>query len=75
MAKHTVSCAAKCPYYRCEERHEIFCKGPVDGMAIHVAFAVPAEKKAWMKQFCKASFSDCLVTKALLKAEKELKAD
>ena len=65
MPKHTVSCSAKCPFYRCEERHEIFCKGPMDAMAIHVAFAVPAEKKSWMKRFCKANYGECLVEKAL----------
>lgn len=71
MPKHIVSCAAKCPYYRCEERHEIFCKGPRDAMAIHVAFAVPAEKKAWMQRLCKADYPNCLVAKALEKAQKE----
>lgn len=70
MPKHTVSCSAKCPYYRCEERHEIFCKGPKDAMALHVAFAVPAEKKEWMNRFCKASFGECLVAKALERAGK-----
>ena len=40
----------------------------MDGTAIHVAFAVPAEKKAWMKRFCKADYSECLVEKALEKA-------
>lgn len=71
MPKHMVSCAAKCPYYRCEERHEIFCKGPMDGTAIHVAFAVPAEKKAWMKRYCKSEYGDCLVEKALEKSNGE----
>lgn len=67
MPKHTVSCSAKCPFYRCEERHEIFCKGPTDGTAIHMAFAVPAEKKAWMNRYCKAEYGKCLVAKALEK--------
>ena len=67
MPKHIVSCAAKCPFYRCEERHEIFCTGPKDGTAIHMAFAVPAEKKAWMKAFCKADYGACLIEKALEK--------
>ena len=67
MPKHTVSCSAKCPYYRCEERHEIFCKGPKSEMALHVAFAIPAEKKEWMKQYCKENYMDCLVAKALSK--------
>lgn len=65
MPKHIVSCAAKCPYYRCEERHEIFCRGPADGMATHVAFAVPTEKKAWMNRYCKAKFGECYVARAL----------
>ena len=65
MPKHMVRCSAKCPYYRCEERHEIFCKGPADAMAIHMAFAVPAEKKTWIECFCKTNYEKCLVAKAL----------
>lgn len=67
MPKHIVSCAAKCPYYRCEERHEIFCRGPKDGTAIHIGFAVPAEKKDWMNSYCKSidGFEDCPVNEML----------
>ena len=36
-------------------------------MALHVAFAIPAEKKEWMKQYCKENYMDCLVAKALSK--------
>ena len=67
VPKHTVSCAAKCPYYRCEERSEIYCRGLQEGTAIHIGFAVPAEKKAWMKRFCKSErgFQDCRIKKML----------
>ncbi len=71
MPKHTVSCSAKCPFYRCEERHEIFCSGIKPGMATHVAFAVPLEKKNWMKSYCKADYSACPYEKMLEKQRKE----
>ncbi len=54
MPKHTVSCNAKCPYYRADERHEIFCAGLKDGMGTHVAFASPAKRKEWATEYCKS---------------------
>ena len=54
MPKHIVSCAAKCPYYRAEERHEIYCAGLQEQSAIHVAFASPAARKQWSKDYCKS---------------------
>jgi hypothetical protein len=71
MSKHTVSCKAKCPYYRCEERQEIFCKGPSVGTAIHVGFAIVKEKRDWLNKFCKADYQQCLVERMLEQAEKE----
>lgn len=67
MGKHKVSASAKCPYYKCEERHEIFCKGPKTEMAIHVAFAVPMEKRDWMDKYCKLvrGCEECPVKKML----------
>lgn len=67
MPKHTVSCSVKCPFYKCEERHEIYCRGPREAMAIHVAFAVPTEKKLWMKAYCKGAYEGCLIHKSLTK--------
>lgn len=68
--KHTVSCKAKCPYYKCEERHEIFCRGPKDETSMHMAFAIPAEKKEYMNAHCKSEggCSQCLIYKVLEKA-------
>lgn len=54
MAKHTVSNNAKCPYYRCEDRHEIFCEGLSVGMGTHVAFSSPLERKQWANDRCKS---------------------
>ena len=51
--KRNVSASAKCPYYKCEERHEIFCMGPQEGTSLHVAFAIPKEKKDYMCDYCK----------------------
>jgi len=67
MAKHTVSCSAKCPYYRGEERHEIFCAGLCAGMGTHVAFSSPAERKSWTKDHCKSitGHKNCAVMQML----------
>ena len=70
MPKHYESCSAKCPYYKCEERHEIYCTGPKDATAIHMAFAVPTEKKLWMKAYCKSGYASCLIYKALVELGK-----
>lgn len=71
MPKHIVSCAAKCPYYRCEERYEIFCRGLADGMGTHVAFSSPAERKQWTAEHCKSiqGHENCPVMKMLEKNE------
>ena len=65
--KHQVSASAKCPYYKCEERHEIFCEGPQDRSSTHVAFAIPMEKKDYMCIYCKDEdgWKDCPVAMAL----------
>lgn len=67
MPKHTVSCSAKCPYYKAHAGHEIYCKGLVPDSSIHNAFAVPADKKAWMDRYCKSvrSSKDCKIRKML----------
>lgn len=71
--KRQVSASTKCPYYKCEERHEVFCAGPQERTSIHVAFAIPTEKKEYMKSFCKsiAGCSRCAVARALAIAETE----
>lgn len=52
--KRQVSASAKCPYYKCEERSEIFCRGPMEQTSIHMAFAIPYEKKEYMWDYCKS---------------------
>lgn len=73
MSKHTVSCKAKCPYYRGEERYEIFCQGVNAGMGTHVAFSSPAERKSWTGDYCKSitGHKDCRVMQMLEKNEKQ----
>lgn len=68
--KRQVSASAKCPYYKCEERSEIFCRGPMDQTSIHLAFAIPYEKKQYMNQHCKnmSGCKKCLIKQALEKA-------
>ena len=68
--KRNVSVSAKCPYYKCEERSEIFCRGPVDQTSIHLAFAIPLEKKQYMKDYCKNidGCRNCVIWKAMVEA-------
>ena len=67
--KRQVSASAKCPYYKCEERSEIFCRGPMEQTSLHLAFAIPMEKKQYMKDYCKSvdGCRDCVIRKALEK--------
>ncbi len=67
MPKHNTICSAKCPYYRADERHEIFCAGLKNGMGTHVAFASPAERKLWRDRYCKSTqgHHNCPVKKML----------
>lgn len=68
--KRQVSASAKCPYYKCEERHEIFCSGLKDRTSLHYAFAIPAEKREHMKKYCKdvRDYEQCPIYQALVKA-------
>ena len=67
--KHNVSASAKCPYYKCEERSEIFCRGPMDQTSLHLAFAIPFEKKEYMRDYCKNMFGckQCLIYQVMEK--------
>lgn len=68
--KHQVSTAVRCPYYKCHERSEIFCRGFQEGTSIHMAFAIPLEKKLYMEKHCKsfAGCGQCLIARALEEA-------
>ena len=73
MAKHTISNNAKCPYYRGEERHEIFCAGVAEGMGTHMAFSSPLKRKQWAKELCKSiqEHGQCPVKRMLDRNEEE----
>ena len=70
MSKRTISCSAQCVYYKAEDRHEIYCDGLQEQSAIHVAFASPAKRKDWEREYCKSigGCMSCPVYK-MLKAE------
>lgn len=67
MPKRTVCAAAKCPYYKAHGGHEIYCSGLMERSSIHVAFAIPEEKREWMERYCKTvkGCRECLVRKML----------
>lgn len=68
--KRQTSVLAKCPFYKCEERHEIFCSGPRARTSMHMAFAIPTEKKEYLNEHCKNEMkcSECLIYQILEKA-------
>ena len=70
--KRQVSASAKCPYYKCEERFEIYCRGPKADSSFHVAFSIPLEKKEYMKAHCKSieGCGRCILNRALKAAGK-----
>ena len=67
MPKHTVSCSAKCPYYKAHAGQEIYCRGLVPDTAIHIGFTTAADKKSWMDRYCKSirASKDCKIRRML----------
>ena len=55
----------KCPYYKQESKWEIFCEGVQADQSFHVAFSLPASRKAYEKQFCKDCWGQCLIARGL----------
>ena len=54
-----------CPYFKCEEKHTIFCEGVEENSAIHLAFSTPQLRKDYQARFCKNCWKRCLVADGL----------
>ena len=62
MSKRYISDVAKCPYYKSEDGHRIFCDGPAENCSIHVAFGTPAEKRRYEYAYCYSmKYSKCII--------------
>lgn len=68
MARHYVSTAAICPFYRMEETTKVYCKGAAEGELIIRSFKKDA--KPWKDQYCKAAWARCPVASMLFELEK-----
>ena len=66
MGKRFESKRVKCPYYKNQNRNVIFCAGPMENTALHLAFASPAERVAYQKQACfSLDYAErCIIAKA-----------
>ena len=66
--KHRQDALVKCPFYKGEEKHMIFCEGVQDGSAIHMAFDTPSNLRDYKKQYCREwLYNRCLIAGALEK--------
>lgn len=57
--------SVECPFYKKEDRQVIYCHGVVENSSIHLAFALPAECKAYKQKFCSGNYKECEVYKML----------
>jgi hypothetical protein len=67
MARHYVSPAALCPFYRMEETTKVYCKGVEEG-----ALSIQSWKKdakTYKDRYCKGSWARCPVAKMLFEKE------
>lgn len=42
----------RCPFYKAQNRSEIFCLGPERGSLLHIAFNSPAQRVNFQKIYC-----------------------
>lgn len=62
MSKRYISDVAKCPYYKSEDGHRIFCDGPAENCSIHVAFGTPEEKRRYEYSYCYSmKYAQCII--------------
>lgn len=62
MSKRYISDVAKCPYYKSEDTHRIFCDGPEEGSSTHIAFSTPDGKRQYEYRYCYGmNYPKCLI--------------
>ena len=58
--KYIESVEAVCPFYKGHQQQVIYCEGPVDGSAMHLAFAIPAKQEKHRVRYCeKFDYEKC----------------
>lgn len=68
MARHYVSSAALCPFYRMEEATKIYCRG-VDEGALSIQ-SWKSDCRAYKEKYCKAAWARCPVANMLFELQK-----
>lgn len=63
--KHQVSIYVKCPYYRCEEKTEIFCENLIDNTNLRLKFATKPDFKKHKKGCCMGDYNSCFLAATL----------
>lgn len=63
--KHRVDAIVKCPYYKFEDRQVIYCEGPQDGTATHLAFSTAPKLREYKGQYCKGCWKKCPLAEML----------
>lgn len=53
-----------CPFYKCQSKQVIYCEGPDESSAIHVAFATQQSLKSYAERYCRKYWGGCLIADA-----------
>jgi hypothetical protein len=65
VGKHGYTKDVVCPYYKYEAPQMIYCEGVEDNTALHLAFAVKADKKRYMELKCGCAWKQCMIAQML----------
>lgn len=65
MGKHNFTKDAVCPYYKYEAQQVIYCEGPEDNTALHLAFSVKQDMKQYMSEKCRDCWGKCMIARML----------
>lgn len=63
--KHKMSVLVKCPYYRGEEKNDIFCESLIGDNKLRLRFETKADFKKHEHDFCMGDYSRCELVQAL----------
>lgn len=63
--KHKVSVYVMCPYYRGEEKNDIFCESLIGDDKLRLCFETRADFKKQQHDFCMSDYSRCELVQAL----------
>lgn len=70
MPRYYESSAAVCPFYRGEQTTAQFCDGFRPGMTIKISFKDEKGAKTVKHKYCRASWAECPLAKALTECNK-----